>query len=31
MAAVPQSVVDPVADAIFAHYKAKYGAEDQRA
>ena len=30
MAAVPQSVVDPVADAIFAHYKAKYGAESQR-
>ncbi len=30
MAALPQSVVDPVADAIFAHYKAKYGAESQR-
>jgi len=30
MAAVPQAVVDPVADAIFAHYKAKYGAESQR-
>ena len=30
MAAVPQSVVDPVADAIFAHYKAKFGADPQR-
>jgi len=30
MAAIPQSVVDPVADAIFAHYKAKYGIESQR-
>jgi CRISPR/Cas system-associated exonuclease Cas4 (RecB family) len=30
MAALPQSVVDPVADAIFASYKAKYGAESQR-
>ena len=30
MAAVPESVVDPVASAIFAHYKAKYGAELQR-
>ena len=30
MALLPQSVTDPVADAIFAHYKAKYGAEAQR-
>ena len=30
MAALPQSVVDPVADAIFAHYKAKYSTEPQR-
>jgi CRISPR/Cas system-associated exonuclease Cas4 (RecB family) len=30
MAALPQSVVDPVADAIFASYKAKYGVEPQR-
>jgi CRISPR/Cas system-associated exonuclease Cas4 (RecB family) len=30
MAAIPQSVVDPVADAIFASYKAKYGNEPQR-
>jgi CRISPR/Cas system-associated exonuclease Cas4 (RecB family) len=30
MAAVPQSVVDPVADAIFASYKAKYSTEPQR-
>ena len=30
MALLPQSVIDPVADAIFAHYKAKYGAEAQR-
>lgn len=30
MATVPASVVDPVAAAIFAHYKAKYGAEAQR-
>ena len=30
MAALPPSVVDPVADAIFAHYKAKFGAEPQR-
>jgi len=30
MATLPQSVVDPVADAIFAAYKAKYGAEPQR-
>jgi CRISPR/Cas system-associated exonuclease Cas4 (RecB family) len=30
MAALPTAVVDPVADAIFAHYKAKYGAEPQR-
>jgi len=30
MATLPQSVVDPVADAIFASYKAKYGAEPQR-
>ena len=27
MAAVPQSVVDPVADAIYSHYKAVHGAE----
>ena len=30
MALLPQSVTDPVADAIFAYYKAKYGAEVQR-
>ena len=30
MALLPQSVTDPVADAIFAYYKAKYGAEAQR-
>lgn len=30
MALLPQSVTDPVADAIFAHYKAKYGSEVQR-
>ena len=30
MATLPASVVDPVADAIFAHYKAKYGVEPQR-
>jgi hypothetical protein len=30
MALLPQSVTDPVADAIFAHYKAKFGAEAQR-
>jgi CRISPR/Cas system-associated exonuclease Cas4 (RecB family) len=30
MAAIPTAVVDPVADAIFAHYKAKYGAETPR-
>ena len=30
MALLPQSVTDPVADAIFAHYKAKFGAESQR-
>ena len=30
MAVLPQSVVDPVADAIFAHYKAKFGSEPQR-
>ena len=30
MAQLPDSVVDPVADAIFAHYKAKYGVEPQR-
>jgi CRISPR/Cas system-associated exonuclease Cas4 (RecB family) len=30
MATLPASVVDPVADAIFAHYKAKYGVEAQR-
>lgn len=30
MALLPESVIDPVADAIFAHYKAKYGAEPQR-
>ena len=30
MATLPASVVDPVADAIFASYKAKYGAELQR-
>lgn len=30
MALLPQSVPDPVADAIFAYYKAKYGSETQR-
>lgn len=30
MAQLPTSVVDPVADAIFAYYKAKYGSEPQR-
>jgi len=30
VAALPASVVDPVADAIFAHYKAKYSVEPQR-
>jgi hypothetical protein len=30
MAQLPPSVVDPVADAIFAHYKAKYSTEPQR-
>jgi CRISPR/Cas system-associated exonuclease Cas4 (RecB family) len=30
MAALPAAVVDPVTDAIFAHYKAKYGVESQR-
>jgi hypothetical protein len=30
MATLPASVVDPVAAAIFASYKAKYGAELQR-
>ena len=30
MAQLPSSVVDPVADAIFAHYKAKYGVEPHR-
>lgn len=30
MAALPQSVTDPVADAIYSHYKAVYGSEKQR-
>lgn len=30
MAAIPTSVVDPVADAIYAHYKRVHGAEPQR-
>ena len=30
MAALPTSVVDPVADAIYSHYKAVYGAEVSR-
>lgn len=30
MATIPQSVVDPVASAIFDHYRAKYSAEPQR-
>lgn len=30
MAAIPQAVIDPVADAIYAHYKRVYGAEPHR-
>ncbi len=30
MAQLPTAVVDPVSDAIFAYYKAKYGSELQR-